>query len=194
MAKETSSEKLQNNAFLNKFTEIAVKFGNLLYLRSLRDAFAVILPVFIIAGLGTMLNNTVFMWLFKGATLAKWQVFGNAITNGTLNVAGILVAPMIGYCLAKNMNFDNPIAAAAMSLASTFIVMPQSIPATTLAGKAVKVSGAYSTLWMAPRACLVGSSSAWLPRRSSLSLPASRSCKSTWVKMCRRRFRRHSAF
>ncbi|WP_203663349.1 PTS sugar transporter subunit IIC [Lacticaseibacillus sp. 53-4] len=147
MAKETSSEKLQNNAFLNKFTEIAVKFGNLLYLRSLRDAFAVILPVFIIAGLGTMLNNTVFMWLFKGATLAKWQVFGNAITNGTLNVAGILVAPMIGYCLARNMNFDNPIAAAAMSLASTFIVMPQSIPATTLAGKAVTVSGAYSTLW-----------------------------------------------
>jgi len=117
MAKESTSEKLEHNSFLDKFTQVSVTVGNWVYLRSLRDAFAVILPVFIIAGLGTLLNNTVFMWIFKGDTLAKVQVFGNAISNGTLNVASVLVAPMIGYALAKNKGFNNPIAAAAMSLA-----------------------------------------------------------------------------
>lgn len=65
--------------------------------------------------------------------LTKFQVIGNAIVNGTLNVAGILVAPMIGYSLARNKGFNNPIAAAAMSLASIFILMPGSIQLGTVA-------------------------------------------------------------
>ncbi|WP_196246221.1 PTS sugar transporter subunit IIC [Lacticaseibacillus zhaodongensis] len=150
MAKQTTSEKLQNSSFLDKFTQVSVTVGNWVYLRSLRDAFAIILPVFIVAGLGVMLNNTVFTWIFKGDTLAKIQVFGNAINNGTLNVAGVLVAPMIGYSLAKNKGFDNPIAAAAMALASTFIVMPGNISLGTVASAGAKqalVTGGYSTLY-----------------------------------------------
>lgn len=146
--KKSSSEKLQSSRFLDKFTRISVAIGNQIYLRTLRDAFAIILPVFIIGGLGVMLNNTVFTWIFKGDMLTKWQVFGNAIANGSLNVTGILVAPMIGYCLAKNRRFDNPIAAAAMALACTFIVMPGSTSLTTLAGKAVTVTGGVAYLYI----------------------------------------------
>lgn len=93
--KESVNDKMQNSKFIAKFTEISVKVGNWVYLRSLRDAFAVILPMFI--------------------------------------VAGILVAPMIGYSLARNKGFNNPIAAAAMSLASIFILMPGSIQLGTVA-------------------------------------------------------------
>lgn len=146
MTKESTSEKLEHSSFLDKFTQVSVTVGNWVYLRSLRDAFAVILPVFIIAGLGTLLNNTVFMWIFKGDTLTKVQVFGNAISNGTLNVASVLVAPMIGYALAKNKGFNNPIAAAAMSLASLFIMMPGSVSLTDAAGKAHNVTGGLSFL------------------------------------------------
>lgn len=147
MASESTSEKLEHSSFLDKFTKVSVTVGNWVYLRSLRDAFAVILPVFIIAGLGTLLNNTVFVWLFKGDTLAKVQVFGNAITNGTLNVAGVLVAPMIGYMLARNKGFNNPIAAAAMALASLFIMMPGSISLAGMNGKTMHtVTGGMSYL------------------------------------------------
>lgn len=76
---QSSSDKLENSSFITKFTEVSVKVGNWVYLRSLRDAFAVILPVFIIAGLGVLLNNTVFTWIFHGDTLTKVQVFGNAL-------------------------------------------------------------------------------------------------------------------
>ena len=144
MPKKTHSDKLQESSFIQKFTRVSIAVGNQVYLRTLRDAFVIILPVFIIGGLGVMLNNTVFLWLFEGETLAKWQVFGNAIANGSLNVTGILVAPMIGYCLAKNKGFDNAIAAAAMALTCTFIVMPNTISLTNLAGKAVEVTGGVS--------------------------------------------------
>lgn len=141
--------KLENSKFITKFTEISVKVGNWVYLRSLRDAFAVILPVFIIAGLGVLFNNTVFTWIFHGETLAKVQVFGAAIANGSLNVASLLVAPMIGYSLARNKGFENPIAAAAMSLASLLIVMPGNIQLGTVASagaKTANVTGGLSFL------------------------------------------------
>ncbi|MGX7044616.1 PTS sugar transporter subunit IIC [Pediococcus acidilactici] len=134
------NDRMQNSKFIAKFTEISVKVGNWVYLRSLRDAFAVILPMFIVAGIGVLLNNVVFTWFLKGDLLAKFQVVGNAIVNGTLNVAGILVAPMIGYMLAKNKGFNNPIAAAAMSLASIFILMPNSIQLGTVASGGAKMA------------------------------------------------------
>lgn len=138
--KESVNDKMQNSKFIGKFTEISVKVGNWVYLRSLRDAFAVILPMFIVAGIGVLLNNVVFTWFLSGDMLTKFQVIGNAIVNGTLNVAGILVAPMIGYSLARNKGFNNPIAAAAMSLASIFILMPGSIQLGTVASAGAKMA------------------------------------------------------
>ena len=106
--------KLQR--FLDKFTDISVKIGNQVHLRSLRDAFATLMPMFILAGVAVFFNNVLFTWVLKGDMLAKFQVFGTSLTNGTLNVASILIAPMIAYYLAKNKSYDSPISAAAIGL------------------------------------------------------------------------------
>lgn len=51
---------LQNSKFIDKFTEFAAKLGSQVHLSSLRDAFATIMPLYILAGLAVLFNNTVF--------------------------------------------------------------------------------------------------------------------------------------
>ncbi|SJZ56002.1 PTS system, cellobiose-specific IIC component [Pilibacter termitis] len=109
----------------DKFTAFSVKVGNQVHLRSLRDAFTTIMPMFIMAGLAVLINNVIFPWILKGEALSKFQVFGNVITNGTLNVAALLIAPMIGYFLAKNKKFKNPISATVV--ATTCLILMMSI-------------------------------------------------------------------
>ena len=53
----------QESKFVEKFTIFASKMGNEIHLRSLRDAFATIMPLYILAGLAVLINNTVFVWL-----------------------------------------------------------------------------------------------------------------------------------
>ena len=99
----------QESKFVEKFTIFASKMGNEIHLRSLRDAFATIMPLYILAGLAVLINNTVFVWLLSGDTLTGAQYWGTVITNGTLNISSLLIAPVIGYCLSRNKGFDNPI-------------------------------------------------------------------------------------
>ena len=51
----------QESKFVEKFTIFASKMGNEIHLRSLRDAFATIMPLYILAGLAVLINNTVFV-------------------------------------------------------------------------------------------------------------------------------------
>lgn len=46
--------------FIEGFTNISIKIGNQIHLRSLRDAFAMVMPLFILAGLGVLINNVFF--------------------------------------------------------------------------------------------------------------------------------------
>ena len=140
-AKNQAHPQLQK--FLDKFTEVSVQIGNQVHLRSLRDAFATLMPMFILAGVAVLFNNVIFTWLMKGAILARFQVFGTALTNGTLNIASILIAPMIGYYLAKNKVYENPISAAAVSLAAVFIMLAIKVNVVPLSGKKpVEITGA----------------------------------------------------
>ena len=133
---------LENSKFVQKFTAFAAKLGNQIHLRSLRDAFATIMPLYILAGLAVLLNNTVFTWIFSGDTLSQVQYWGIVIANGTLNISGALIAAVIGYCLAKNKDFDNPIAAAIISLAALIVMMPNTNMITPDGAEAaVAVSG-----------------------------------------------------
>ena len=79
--------------FLDKFAEVSAKIGNQVHLRSLRDGFATIMPLFILAGIAALLNNVVFkgLWstdpaslgLFPNADLlATAQYWGNALLAG----------------------------------------------------------------------------------------------------------------
>lgn len=118
---------MENSKFVEKFTMVAAKLGNQIHLRSLRDAFATAMPLYILAGLAVLLNNTVFTWIFTGDTLTSVQYWGTTIANATLNVSGILIAAIAGYFLAVNREFDNPIAAAMISIASLLVMMPTSV-------------------------------------------------------------------
>ncbi|MDV7718295.1 PTS sugar transporter subunit IIC [Pediococcus ethanolidurans] len=125
--------------FVDGFTKVSIKIGNQIHLRSLRDAFAMIMPLFILAGIGVLINNVIFTLFFKGTTLANFQTFGNLLVNGTLNIAGLLIAPVVGYCLAKNRGFNNVLGSAIISLAGLVVMMPVTLQAVPV-GKTASVN------------------------------------------------------
>jgi len=142
-----NSGKTQN--FLEKFTVFSARLGNQVHLRSLRDGFTTIMPMFIMAGLAVLINNVLFPWIFSGDTLTKWQSFGNVISNGTLNIAGLLVAPMIAFFLSKNKGFENPISATSVATSCLIIMMATHYMITPVgADEAVEITGTllYSNL------------------------------------------------
>ena len=129
-------------SFLDKFAEVSAKVGNQVHLRSLRDAFATVSPIYILAGVAVLINNVLFPWIFGGdaETLAKFQTWGASIAQGTLSFSAVILAGIIGYCLARNKRFDNAISCVVIGLASLIIMMPQTIVAT--AGAALHAASA----------------------------------------------------
>ena len=130
---------------VEKFTIFASKLGNEIHLRSLRDAFATIMPLYILAGLAVLINNTVFQWVLSGDTLAGAQYWGTLIVDGTLNISSLLIAPVIGYMLSQNKGYENPLAAAVVSMATLVVMMPNTISITPAgAEEAVMAQGALT--------------------------------------------------
>ncbi len=130
---------------VEKFTIFASKLGNEIHLRSLRDAFATIMPLYILAGLAVLINNTVFQWVLSGDTLTGAQYWGTLIVNGTLNISSLLIAPVIGYMLSQNKGYENPLAAAVVSMATLVVMMPNTISITPMgAEEAVMAQGVLS--------------------------------------------------
>lgn len=134
-----------NSKLVDKFTMFASKLGNEIHLRSLRDAFATIMPLYILAGLAVLINNTVFQWLLSGDTLVSAQYWGTLIVNGTLNISSLLIAPVIGYMLSQNRGYENPLAAAVISLATLVVMMPNTVSVTPVgAEEGVLIQGALT--------------------------------------------------
>lgn len=119
----------EKRSFMDRFTEGAAKLGNQIHLKTLRDAFATIMPLYILAGLVVLLNNVIFAKILSGGALETANYWGSVIINGTLNISGLMIAPLIGYFLSKNRRFKNPLAAAMISLATLIIMMPGTLSA-----------------------------------------------------------------
>ena len=116
-------------SFLDKFAEVSAKVGNQVHLRSLRDAFATITPLYILAGIAVLINNVVFpLFPLDAAGLANLQTWGSAITLGTLNVSAIILAGLIGYSLAKNKRFDNPLACMVVAIEKLKVKLGEGVP------------------------------------------------------------------
>ena len=90
-----------------------------MHLRSLRDGFATIMPIFILAGIAALLNNVVFtfLWsadpgspgLFPNAdVLATAQYWGNSLTQGALSISAILLCAMVGYSPREQQALRQP--------------------------------------------------------------------------------------
>lgn len=122
------SEAVQERpSFLDKFAEISGKIGSEVHLRSLRDAFATIMPLYILAGIAVLINNVVFPLFLADEALANAQYWGNALTLGTLNISAILLAGVVGYCHAHNMRYERDIACVVVAISAFFVTMPQSV-------------------------------------------------------------------
>lgn len=122
----------KGQAFLDKFAEVSAKVGNQVHLRTLRDSFATIMPLYILAGIAVLINNVVFPAIFAEGSeaLANVQAWGSALTLGTLSVSALILAGLIGYCFAQNKRFENPIACVVVGISSFVIMMPQTVVAT----------------------------------------------------------------
>ena len=106
-------------SFLDKFAEVSAKVGNQVHLRSLRDAFATITPLYILAGIAVLINNVVFpLFPLDAAGLANLQTRGSAITLGTLNGSANILDGMNGYSHAKNKRIDNAHASVVVAIES----------------------------------------------------------------------------
>ena len=135
----------EKRSFADRFAEGAAKLGNQIHLKTLRDAFATIMPLYILAGLAVLVNNVIFTKLLSGAALEAATYWGNLIVNGTLNISGLMIAPMICYFLSRNRRFGNPLAAAMITIASLIIMMPGTITAVPVGSEdAVVLQGVIS--------------------------------------------------
>ena len=124
MSEDVSASK---PSFLDKFAEISGRIGSEVHLRSLHDAFAIIMPLYILAGIAVLINNVVFPLFLADEALTNAQYWGNALTLGTLNISAILLAGVVGYCHAHNMRYERDIACVVVAIASFFVTLPQQV-------------------------------------------------------------------
>ncbi|GMA08806.1 permease IIC component [Tetragenococcus halophilus subsp. flandriensis] len=122
-------ENNNNTSFVDRFAEIAGKIGSITYLQVLKNSFQSIMPLFILAGFGVLINSVVFPLFADGSTLTNLQTIGALINNATLNISGILVVSMIAYNLSEFRGFGNSISSVLVALASFFAVMPITVDA-----------------------------------------------------------------
>lgn len=115
---------LEENKFIQKITTIAFKLGQNIYLQALKDAFSTLMPIFVLAGINTMLNSVLFPWILKGEQLVTAQAYTGAIGNATLNISGLLVAPTIAFFLSKHLKFNNPYSSVVTAISSLFAILP----------------------------------------------------------------------
>ncbi|ENR8463708.1 PTS sugar transporter subunit IIC, partial [Listeria monocytogenes] len=106
----------KKKSIVNGFINVAQRLGGQIHLRSLRDAFASIMPFMILAGFVTLINYVIleptgFMGkIVNPDTLRTWQEIGISIGNGTLSVITLLVTVAISYHLCLNRGYKNVIA------------------------------------------------------------------------------------
>lgn len=136
---------------MDKAVMVAQHIGGQLHLRSLRDAFASLMPFFVLAGLMVLLNNTllkpdgILSGLITPLHLSDIQAIGNSVVNGSLNFISILIAAAGAYHLCQNKNYQNAIAPVLLSVAVVVIFMPQTLHLTALDSQLpVEVTGGIS--------------------------------------------------
>ena len=128
-------------SFMDKFTEAAMKFGAQVHLRSLRDAFAIMMPLFILAGLAVLINSVVFPKILSESALQTAGYWANSIANATLNVSGLILCGIIGYTISKNKGYKSPYTCVMIAIAALIVMMPQTLKIAATDGTEVEVVG-----------------------------------------------------
>ncbi|NIZ19545.1 PTS sugar transporter subunit IIC [Entomospira culicis] len=123
------SDALMENKFIQVITKISMKVGQQRHLSAIKESFILVMPLFLMAGLAVMVSFALLPMIIKENVelLTKLQGWGAAINNGTLQISALLIAPSIGYILAKNAKFEGPLVAGIVSLASFVMLSPSSV-------------------------------------------------------------------
>src|SRR5699024_8215384 len=115
--------------FLNKtLLPFSQKMVENRYLKSIRDGFALILPLIIAGSFFTLINNLIVgdtgltMKLFN-TPLASVQAVGNSVVSATMNIISLLLVFTISSSLAKQYQVDGTIYGTT-ALVTFFILMP----------------------------------------------------------------------
>jgi len=114
----------KTNNIMEKISDLSAKFASITYIQVLQNAFAKIMPLFILAGFGTLLNSIVFPFIASGDTLTNLQYMGDFISNSTMNISALLLVAMVAYYLAQERKFEDVHAAMITATASFFAVNP----------------------------------------------------------------------
>jgi len=78
-----------NNKFIDKFSNVAMRVGGQIHLKALRDTFATIMPLYILAGVAVLINTVHFKrkctskCTVLGYCHYKWYIKYLRITCGT---------------------------------------------------------------------------------------------------------------
>lgn len=170
--------------FIEKLTWLSQKLGNQIHLKSMRDAFATILPFIMLAGFMVLINNVIikpdgFMSnVISSATLTKWQELGTSIVNGTLGIITLLIGASVSYFLAQNRKFDNPFAPALQTIALIVIFIPLMTSVIPNGAKeAVQISGVIPTSLTGSAGMFVGIVTALLSTEVFIRLSKSEKMK-----------------
>ncbi len=121
-------ENTKKRSVSDWFAIVAQKIGGEIHLRTLRDAFASIMPFMILAGFVTLINYVIldpagFMNnVLSVEILTRMQTIGSSIANGTLSIISLLVLVAISYHMCLNKQYKNIVAAILVSV-STFMVL-----------------------------------------------------------------------
>ena len=115
---------------LKKTLSLAQWMGSQIHLRTMRDAFIMLIPFLVLSGMMILINNVVInpggilSGIVADTTLSSWQTVGNKVVNGTMNILGTLIGLVFSYNLARNRQFANPLMAALVAVSCLFVLMP----------------------------------------------------------------------
>ncbi|BDR58744.1 PTS sugar transporter subunit IIC [Xylocopilactobacillus apicola] len=119
---------------------MAVKLGNNVVLRSLRDGFMIVMPLIMVTSFFLLLGNfPVKGWnpFWEGIFGKNWDMWFSAVYNSVFSFTGLLSCLGIAYCYAKNRDLE-PIHIAAVALVAFLILTPTSFNVGKTTVSAVK--------------------------------------------------------
>jgi len=112
----------ERRSFMEKLSEKAAMLGNQIHLKTMRDAFASLSPLYITAGFAVLVDRIILRNFLSIAVLETAEYVVSLVISAIANFSGLLLALCVGFFLSRNRRFDNPLAAAVISF-TCFIVM-----------------------------------------------------------------------
>ncbi|MBC2047890.1 PTS sugar transporter subunit IIC [Listeria booriae] len=148
-----SSETSLSSRFIESLSIFAQKISNQKHIMAIRDAFAAMIPITIIAAFFLLVNNVLLdpkSGLFKGIpNVEHFLGIGTQIYNGTLGIMALMAAFLIGNFLAKSYGMEGRVEGV-IAVAAYVVLIPASVPVTSTAGKSFEASGVLTQSMTSP--------------------------------------------